>query len=107
VPEWAAVGTGLFGRKLTFVPLAGAEPQGEQPGLVESAVDVIRVPVTKDQVKDAPRVDPDEELSPAEEERLYRHYGMDYSFGHSATGLPADKGAPDEAPPPRWRLTTP
>jgi uncharacterized protein (TIGR02271 family) len=92
-PEWAAVSTGLFGRKLTFVPLAGAEPQGEQPGLVESAVDVIRVPVKKDQVKDAPRVDPDGELSPEEEERLYRHYGMDYSFGPSASGLPADRGA--------------
>ena len=94
-PEWAAVSTGLFGRKLTFVPLAGAEPQGRQPGLVESSVDLIRVPVTKEQVKDAPRVDPDEELSPAEEERLYRHYGVDYSFGPSATGLPAAEGARD------------
>ena len=93
-PEWAAVRTGLFGSKLTLVPLAGAEPQGEQPGLVDSSVDPVRVPVTKDQVKDAPRIDPDGELSPAEEERLYRHYGLDYSFGPSATGLPADRGAP-------------
>ena len=73
--------TGLFGSKVTLVPLAGAEPQGEQPGLVDSSVDLVRVPVTKDQVKDAPRIDPDGELSPAEEERLYRHYGLDYSFG--------------------------
>jgi uncharacterized protein (TIGR02271 family) len=94
-PEWAAVRTGLFGMKLTLVPLAGAERQGKQPGVVESAVDLIRVPVKKEQVKDAPRVDPDGELAPEEEERLDRHYGMDYSLDPSATGLPADSGARD------------
>ena len=34
------------------------------------------VPYTKDQVKDAPRVDADGHLEPAEEDRLYAHYGL-------------------------------
>jgi hypothetical protein len=52
-PEWAAVHTGLFGSKRSFVPLTGATPQGED----------IRVPVFKDQVKSAPGIEPDGELS--------------------------------------------
>jgi uncharacterized protein (TIGR02271 family) len=39
------------------------------------------VPYSKDQVKDAPSVDPDGELSTDEETRLYDHYGM-------GTGVP-------------------
>jgi hypothetical protein len=39
-PEWAAVRTGLFGKKLSFVPIQDAEPSGEQ----------VRVPFEKDQV---------------------------------------------------------
>ena len=68
-PEWAAVNTGFFGTKQSFVPLAGFEP----------ARGNIVVPYSKDQVKEAPSVDPDGELSPEEEERLYSHYGMTYS----------------------------
>ncbi len=67
-PEWALVNTGLFGTKSNFVPLSGAQPSGED----------VRVQVTKDQVKDAPSVESDGELSPEEEETLYRHYGLDY-----------------------------
>ena len=33
------------------------------------------MPLQKDQVKDAPRVDPDDGLSPDEERRLWEHYG--------------------------------
>ena len=68
-PEWALVNTGLFGTKSNFVPLSGAQPSGDD----------VRVQVTKDQVKDAPGVDPDGDLSPEEEETLYRHYGLDFS----------------------------
>jgi stress response protein YsnF len=35
------------------------------------------VPYEKDRVKDAPSVDPDAQLSGEEEDRLYRHYGVD------------------------------
>ncbi|PWJ53845.1 conserved domain-containing protein [Quadrisphaera granulorum] len=65
-PEWVTVRTGLFGTSETFVPLAGATSEGDD----------LRVPHTKDVVKDAPRTDADGELTPEEEQRLYRHYGM-------------------------------
>jgi uncharacterized protein (TIGR02271 family) len=64
-PEWAAVKGGLFGTKISFVPLVDASPTDEQ----------LRVPYDKATVKDAPKIDADGELSPQEEEQLYRHYG--------------------------------
>ena len=64
-PEWVAVKTGLFGSNVSFVPIHDASP----------ADDDLRVPYTKDQVKDAPNIDPDGELSQEEERRLYQHYG--------------------------------
>ena len=63
-PEWAAVKTGLFGLNVSFVPLEAASAVG----------DVVRLGFDKAVVKDAPNVDPDGELSPAEERRLYDHY---------------------------------
>jgi hypothetical protein len=65
-PAWAAVTTGLFGMRQTFVPLSEARADG----------DVLQVPFGKDVVKDAPNVDPDTQLSPEEENLLYRHYGV-------------------------------
>src|SRR5947209_19348796 len=62
-PEWALVTTGLFGSKKTFVPIRSANPSGED----------LQVPVTKAQVKDAPRVDADQQLSEEEERRLFEH----------------------------------
>jgi uncharacterized protein (TIGR02271 family) len=67
-PEWALVNTGLFGTKSSFVPLAQA---------FQSDLDVL-VPYDKQLVKDAPRIDPDQHLSEAEERQLWRHYGLDY-----------------------------
>ena len=83
-PEWALVNTGLFGTKKTFVPIRGASPQGED----------LQVPVSKDQVKDAPRVEADQELSEGEEQRLFEHYGVPYTTEGSttATGAPAGQG---------------
>jgi uncharacterized protein (TIGR02271 family) len=77
-PEWALVHTGLFGRKSSFVPLAGAAPDGED----------VRVRYPKSDVKDAPSIEPEGELSQDEEAQLYAHYGMDYSESRSDTGLP-------------------
>jgi uncharacterized protein (TIGR02271 family) len=65
-PEWATVNTGLFGMKQSFLPLTEAEP----------ARGKVVVPYTKDQVKDAPSIDPDGELNAEEEEALYSHYGV-------------------------------
>jgi uncharacterized protein (TIGR02271 family) len=67
-PEWVLVNTGLFGTKSSFVPLAQATPTGND----------VRVPYDKQLVKDAPRIDADQHLSEAEEQRLWRHYGLDY-----------------------------
>ena len=39
-PEWATVRTGLVGSRLSFVPLSGAEPAGED---VKLAIDKERV----------------------------------------------------------------
>jgi uncharacterized protein (TIGR02271 family) len=76
-PEWALVNTGLFGSKSTFVPIGNATP-GD---------DGVRVPFEKSQVKDAPNVDPDGELSQSQESELYSYYGMDYGESRSDTGL--------------------
>jgi uncharacterized protein (TIGR02271 family) len=67
-PEWALVNTGLFGTRSSFVPLAQATQTDHD----------VRVPYDKQLVKDAPRVDPDQHLSEAEERQLWRHYGLDY-----------------------------
>ena len=64
-PEWVAVKTGIFGSNVSFVPIHDASPAGDD----------LRVAYSKDQVKDAPNVDPDGELSPEEERTLYSHYG--------------------------------
>jgi uncharacterized protein (TIGR02271 family) len=65
-PEWVTVRTGLFGTKESFVPIRNAD-------LTD---DGVRVPVSKDRVKEAPKIDTDGHLSPQEEQELYRYYGM-------------------------------
>jgi uncharacterized protein (TIGR02271 family) len=70
-PEWVTVRTGLFGTKESFVPIRNAD-------LTD---DGVRVPVSKTQVKDAPKIDTDGHLSPQEEQELYRHYGLDFGSG--------------------------
>lgn len=69
-PEWLTVSTGLFGTRESFVPLREADYSGD---------DVV-VPVSKDVVKDAPNVENDGHLEPAEEDALYRYYS-----GHLGT----------------------
>lgn len=68
-PEWLAVSTGLFGTRVSFVPIAGATAHGNE----------LAVPYSKQQVKDAPHAEPDGYLTLEEEARLYSHYGMAYS----------------------------
>jgi uncharacterized protein (TIGR02271 family) len=78
-PEWATVTSGLFTAKTAFVPLAQAQDTG----------DSVQVPYDKQQVKNAPTMEPDGQLSQDEEAELYRHYGLDYSDHRSDSGLPA------------------
>jgi uncharacterized protein (TIGR02271 family) len=84
-PEWALVNTGLFGTKSTFVPLAQANPSGDQ----------VQVPYEKQLIKDAPKMDPDGHLSEAEEQELWRHYGLEY--GAASTGQQAGYDTTDRA----------
>ena len=83
-PEWALVKTGLFGSNGTFVPLAEATMTGSD----------ITVPYGKDQVKSAPNMAPDGELTQEQEAELYSYYGLEYADYRSDTGLP--QGQKDE-----------
>ncbi|XVV02029.1 DUF2382 domain-containing protein [Actinosynnema sp. CA-248983] len=66
-PMWASVHTGLFGMKESFVPIQDATVSKGH----------IVVPVEKQQVKDAPRIDTeDQHMSDQQQEELYRYYGM-------------------------------
>jgi len=66
-PGWLTVTTGFFGSKQSFVPLDGAVVGGAD----------ITVAYDKDTIKGAPNVDPEDgHLSEADEDRLFRYYGM-------------------------------
>ncbi|WP_433824516.1 DUF2382 domain-containing protein [Actinoplanes sp. CA-015351] len=65
-PKWVTVRTGLFGTKETFVPLQAASYSGDR----------ITVSYPKGKIKDAPRIDADGAVSPAEEVELYTYYGL-------------------------------
>lgn len=74
-PSWVTVKTGLFGTSESFAPLQGANLNGND----------VTIPYTKDQVKDAPRIESDGDLSPEEEDRLYRHYGLSGTSDYTDT----------------------
>jgi hypothetical protein len=93
-PTWALVNTGLFGTKHTFVPLLQA---------IELR-DGLQVPYEKGHIKDAPRIDLDGELTPAEEASLFAHYGVDQ--GPSTEPTPPDPSLA-AGPPPAPGVTEP
>ncbi|WP_228992152.1 PRC and DUF2382 domain-containing protein [Streptomyces sp. DH8] len=86
-PDWVTVKTGLFGMKESFVPLAGARRVGSD----------LHVAHPKESVKDAPRVDADAHLSVAEEEELYRHYGLTRKTGNLTGNRSQGTDAPTAA----------
>ncbi len=73
-PTWITVRTGLFGTKESFVPLQGANVSGDD----------VTVGFDKATISDAPKIDPDGSLSPAEEDELYDYYGL--GSGSATTG---------------------
>ncbi len=85
-PEWAAVKTGMFGGHVSLVPLANASFDGE----------ALKVPYSKDQVKNAPHQDPAQELSPAQEAEIFEHYGVPYG-GETVTAQPGGQGKQESA----------
>ena len=64
-PEWILVETGLFGTRQSFAPIRGSRLDGEQ---------LVVLAVSKDQVKDAPNIDPDARISESEEDALRQYY---------------------------------
>jgi PRC-barrel domain len=90
-PTWALVDTGLFGGSQTFVPLVHAT----------EIDDGLQVPYEKRHIKDAPRVDLHDELTPDEEATLFGHYGVDYRpspvagsvEGSEPDAVPAEPGS--------------
>jgi stress response protein YsnF len=74
---WASVHTGLFGLRETFVPLQRAELRDDQ----------VPVPVAKEQVKEAPRIDTaGDRVSEADQAALRAHYGLPGSAGRGNRG---------------------
>ncbi|MDA8368779.1 MAG: PRC-barrel domain-containing protein [Nocardiopsaceae bacterium] len=65
--KWVTVRTGLLGTSENLVPLQGAY-----------AVDGdLQVPYRKETVRGAPSFESDQHISAEEEDRVYRHYGLD------------------------------
>ncbi|RRO15393.1 PRC-barrel domain containing protein [Saccharopolyspora rhizosphaerae] len=66
-PEWVTVRIGLLGWRETFVPLDGAT----------TAENRLELPVSRDQVRNAPRVEAEGgRLTDAEGRDLYAYYGL-------------------------------
>ena len=64
-PEWILVETGLFGTRQSFAPIRGSRFDGDQ---------LLVLAVSKDQVKDAPNIDPDARISDSEVDALRQYY---------------------------------
>ena len=76
-PQFGTVKEGVFGRHLTFVPLAG----------VQVGPEYLQVAATKDQVRSAPDIElRGEELSQADESRLYHHFEQNYTPINTESG---------------------
>lgn len=81
--RFVTVATGLFGMKETFVPLDAARSIADGD---------LKVPYTKDFIKDAPNIDPDGHIDPSEEQEIFAYYELDRASGNPAagtTGTPA------------------
>jgi stress response protein YsnF len=82
-PSWVAVATGLFGVRHSIVPAVEASFEDGH----------LSLPVTADQVKNAPQITGDH-LSPEDEALLRRHYGADEGVSEEqANAVDADDGS--------------
>ena len=77
-PQFGTVKEGFIGRHLTFVPLTG----------ITIGPDNLQVPVSKEQVKEAPNIAlQGGELSQADESALYHYYQLNYTPPDTERGL--------------------
>jgi sporulation protein YlmC with PRC-barrel domain len=74
-PEWVAVTTGIFGADVSVVPLAEAAYRDG----------VVRLPYTRDQVRNAPHQPADHQLTPEDEQVLSGHYRSDHRLGRETS----------------------
>ncbi len=89
LPAWGGVRTGLFGRKESFLPLDELrEVEGES----------LQAPFEKQQVLDAPGVDPDVAMDAEDEDTLFRHYGREEAGEDERGAVPEGAAAEDEPP---------
>jgi uncharacterized protein (TIGR02271 family) len=84
-PKWITVNTGLFGMNESFVPLQGAQFDGDR----------VTLAYDKATIKGAPNVDNERHLDVEEEKQLYRHYGLDYGLDYGS-GLPGERAGRHE-----------
>jgi sporulation protein YlmC with PRC-barrel domain len=75
-PMFITVHTGLFGSRLTFIPT-------ENASLGQDYVEVAR---PKAATHNAPHIEKGGELSPEEEAKLFKFYGLDYAPGSNESG---------------------
>ena len=76
-PQFGTVKEGFIGRHLTFVPLTG----------ITIGPDNLQVPVSKEQVKEAPNIAlQGGELSQPDESALYHHYQLNYTPPDTQSG---------------------
>ncbi len=86
-PVWVTVRTGSLGTRESLVPVEGAS----------ISKDELLVSHSRDQIAQAPSIDRDGQLSPAEESELYAHYGVARPATAAGNDTPADQSA-DEGP---------
>ena len=68
-PEFLLISSGFLGHKLHMVPAEGATRSDEG----------VQVAFDKDTIDGAPTVNADDDIDPAEEQRLHEHYGVSYT----------------------------
>ena len=66
-PDFVEVGHGLFGMSSSLVPLRGHRLDGEN----------LQLAFSKDRIKDAPNIDHDAHLTDADQDTIYRHFGLE------------------------------
>lgn len=67
-PAFVAIKSGMLGRRLTLVPIIDAS----------AGRSFLRVKVGKEAFKEAPSFDPNTELTPENEARIYGHFRLEY-----------------------------
>jgi uncharacterized protein (TIGR02271 family) len=85
--NWISVNTGMFAKKSSFVPMEGAQANGDD----------LVIAWDKATVKDAPQVDDDEDghVTQEQEEELYRYYKLQAQTSTGDTAERVEQGSDD------------